>query len=83
MFFNYAHVPWLMKTMRKFDESTFPKPQEKLEMLKDTIDFFTTNGYKMVWNGSLCKPEDELFKAIQKVNSIETSKDIQQKVVLI
>ena len=21
--FNYAHVPWLMKTMRKFDETTF------------------------------------------------------------
>ena len=37
--FNYAHVPWLMKTMRKFDESTFPSPHEKLEMLKQTIDF--------------------------------------------
>ncbi len=64
--FNYAHVPWLMKTMRKFDESTFPKPQEKLEMLKDTIDFFTTNGYKMVGMDHFAKPEDELFKAIQK-----------------
>ena len=37
--FNYAHVPWLMKTMRKFDETTFPTPNIKLEMLKDTIDF--------------------------------------------
>lgn len=64
--FNYAHVPWLMKTMRKFDESTFPKPQEKLEMLKDTIDFFTSNGYKMVGMDHFAKPEDELFKAIQK-----------------
>src|SRR5574344_1235751 len=42
--FNYAHVPWLMKTMRKFDETTFPTPNIKLEMLKDTIDFFTSNG---------------------------------------
>ena len=64
--FNYAHVPWLMKTMRKFDETTFPKPQEKLEMLKDTIDFFTTNGYKMVGMDHFAKPEDELFKAIEK-----------------
>ena len=64
--FNYAHVPWLMKTMRKFDESTFPAPQEKLEMLKDTIDFFTSNGYKMVGMDHFAKPEDELFKAIEK-----------------
>ncbi len=64
--FNYAHVPWLMKTMRKFDETTFPKPSEKLEMLKDTIDFFTSNGYKMVGMDHFAKPEDELFKAIKK-----------------
>jgi oxygen-independent coproporphyrinogen-3 oxidase len=64
--FNYAHVPWLMKTMRKFDERTFPKPEEKLEMLKDTIDFFTSNGYKMVGMDHFAKPEDELFKAIEK-----------------
>ena len=64
--FNYAHVPWLMKTMRKFNKSTFPKPETKLEMLKDTIDFFTTNGYKMVGMDHFAKPEDELFKAIEK-----------------
>ena len=64
--FNYAHVPWLMKTMRKFDESTFPKPEIKLEMLKGTIDFFTSNGYKMVGMDHFAKPEDELFKAIEK-----------------
>ena len=64
--FNYAHVPWLMKTMRKFDETTFPSPAEKLEMLKDTIDFFTSNGYKMVGMDHFAKPEDELFKAIEK-----------------
>jgi oxygen-independent coproporphyrinogen-3 oxidase len=64
--FNYAHVPWLMKTMRKFDESTFAPPTEKLEILKDTIDFFTTNGYKMVGMDHFAKPEDELFKAIEK-----------------
>lgn len=64
--FNYAHVPWLMKTMRKFDETTFAPPSEKLEILKDTIEFFTTNGYKMVGMDHFAKPEDELFKAIEK-----------------
>ena len=78
--FNYAHVPWLMKTMRKFDETTFPKPQEKLEMLKDTIDFFTANGYKMVGMDHFAKPQDELFKAIEKgLNYIEISKDTLQR----
>ena len=64
--FNYAHVPWLMKTMRKFDESTFAPAAEKLEILKDTIEFFTNNGYKMVGMDHFAKPEDELFKAIEK-----------------
>lgn len=64
--FNYAHVPWLMKTMRKFDETTFAPPSEKLEILKETIEFFTTNGYKMVGMDHFAKPEDELFKAINK-----------------
>ena len=52
--------------MRKFDESTFSPPSEKLEILKDSIDFFTTNGYKMVGMDHFAKPEDELFKAIEK-----------------
>ncbi|RXJ98403.1 oxygen-independent coproporphyrinogen III oxidase [Arcobacter sp. CECT 8986] len=64
--FNYAHVPWLMKTMRKFDESTFAPASEKLVILKDTIDFFTSNGYQMVGMDHFAKPEDELFKAIKK-----------------
>ncbi len=68
-----------MKTMRKFDESTFAPPTEKLEILKDTIDFFTSNGYKMVGMDHFAKPEDELFKAIQKANFIEIFKVIQQK----
>ena len=64
--FNYAHVPWMMKTQRKFDETTFAPPSEKLEILKDTIDFFTTNGYTMVGMDHFAKPQDELFQAIEK-----------------
>ncbi len=64
--FNYAHVPWMMKTQRKFDETTFAPPSTKLEILKDTIEFFESNGYKMVGMDHFAKPEDELFKAIEK-----------------
>jgi oxygen-independent coproporphyrinogen-3 oxidase len=64
--FNYAHVPWMMKTQRKFDESTFAPPSTKLEILKDTISFFNQNGYNMVGMDHFAKPNDELFKAIKK-----------------
>ncbi len=64
--FNYAHVPWMKKTMRKIDETTLPNPSTKLEILKYTIDYLTSNGYKMIGMDHFAKPEDELFKAIEK-----------------
>ncbi len=64
--FNYAHVPWLKKTMRKFDETTLPSPATKLEIFKYTIDFLTSHGYKMIGMDHFAKPEDELFGAIAK-----------------
>ena len=64
--FNYAHVPWLMRTMRKFDETTLPTPDVKLQIFKHTIDFFENRGYKMVGMDHFAKPQDELFGAIEK-----------------
>ncbi len=64
--FNYAHVPWLKKTMRKIDETTLPTPDVKLNILKYTIDFFENNGYKMIGMDHFAKPDDELFLAIDK-----------------
>ena len=64
--FNYAHVPWMKKTMRKIDETTLPTPAQKLEIMQYTIDFLTSNGYKMIGMDHFAKPQDELFKAIEK-----------------
>jgi len=64
--FNYAHVPWLIRTMRKFDETTLPEPEEKLKIFRYTIDFFESNGYKMIGMDHFAKPTDELFAAIEK-----------------
>ena len=64
--FNYAHVPWMKKTMRKIDETTLPLPDEKLQIMQYTIDFLTSNGYKMIGMDHFAKPKDELFKAIEK-----------------
>ena len=64
--FNYAHVPWLKKTMRKFDETTLPSPDVKLRIFRHTIDYLTNEGYKMVGMDHFAKPDDELFGAIAK-----------------
>ena len=62
--FNYAHVPWIKKSMRKFDEATLPSPKTKLEILKYTAEFFIKNGYKMIGMDHFAKPCDELFAAL-------------------
>ncbi len=64
--FNYAHVPWMKKTMRKIDETTLPHPSVKLEIMKYTIDYMVSNGYKMIGMDHFAKPDDELFLAIDK-----------------
>jgi len=64
--FNYAHVPWLKKTMRKIDETTLPQPDVKLQIMQYTIDFMEKHGYKMIGMDHFAKPDDELFKAIKK-----------------
>ncbi|MDR0579283.1 MAG: oxygen-independent coproporphyrinogen III oxidase [Campylobacteraceae bacterium] len=64
--FNYAHVPWMKKTMRKFDETTLPCPKEKLLIMRHTIDFLESNGYVMIGMDHFAKPKDELFLAIEK-----------------
>jgi oxygen-independent coproporphyrinogen-3 oxidase len=64
--FNYAHVPWLKKTMRKIDETTLPLPAEKLAIMRYTIDYMEEQGYKMIGMDHFAKPQDELFKAISK-----------------
>ncbi|MCI6217615.1 MAG: oxygen-independent coproporphyrinogen III oxidase [Helicobacter sp.] len=61
--FNYAHVPWLKKTMRKIDGSTLPPPQEKLHILQESITKLASNGYEMIGMDHFAKKDDELYKA--------------------
>lgn len=63
--FNYAHVPWLKKNMRKFDENTLPSPDIKLQILEFCEKFLSENGYKMIGMDHFAKEDDELFKALK------------------
>ena len=62
--FNYAHVPWMKKTMRKIDETTLPEPEEKLLIMQTAIEMFAQAGYKMIGMDHFAKPEDELCRAL-------------------
>ncbi|RAX54756.1 oxygen-independent coproporphyrinogen III oxidase [Helicobacter sp. 16-1353] len=64
--FNYAHVPWIKKTMRKIDENLLPPPSDKLSILKYTIEYLSQNGYKMIGMDHFALESDELYKASLK-----------------
>lgn len=61
--FNYAHVPWIKKTMRNIDETTLPNPAQKLEILKNTIAFLQSHHYAMIGMDHFAKQSDELYLA--------------------
>ena len=61
--FNYAHLPWMKKTMRKIDETTLPTPAQKLEILKNTIAFLQGREYGMIGMDHFAKKSDELYLA--------------------
>ncbi len=64
--FNYAHVPWMKKSMRKIDETTLPHPSVKLAIMRYTIDYLESHGYKMIGMDHFAKPDDELLLDIEK-----------------
>lgn len=63
--FNYAHIPWLKKNMRKFNENDLPSPDVKLAILEFCENFLSQNGYEMIGMDHFAKADDELFKALQ------------------
>lgn len=63
--FNYAHVPWLKKNMRKFNENDLPSPDVKLAILEFCENFLSQNGYEMIGMDHFAKANDELFKALK------------------
>ncbi|PAF50075.1 oxygen-independent coproporphyrinogen III oxidase [Helicobacter sp. 13S00401-1] len=64
--FNYAHVPWVKKSMRKIDESALPLPSVKLEILKECINLLENSGYEMIGMDHFAKKSDELYLAKEK-----------------
>lgn len=67
--FNYAHVPWLKKHQNIIKTEDLPLPDERLQILKMTIEKLVAAGYEYIGMDHFAKPSDELAIA-QKNNTL-------------
>ena len=59
--FNYAHIPWLKRAQRVL--KALPTPEDKLAILKLTIEKLTGNGYVYIGMDHFALEDDELAVA--------------------
>jgi oxygen-independent coproporphyrinogen-3 oxidase len=58
--FNYAHLPSRFAAQRKIKDEHLASPQQKLDMLHQTIETLTGAGYQYIGMDHFAKPDDEL-----------------------
>ena len=58
--FNFAYVPWLKPTQKNIPQEALPPAEEKLEILKMTIEELTNNQYLFIGMDHFAKTNDEL-----------------------
>ncbi|MFP3873537.1 MAG: oxygen-independent coproporphyrinogen III oxidase [Thiohalophilus sp.] len=58
--FNYAHLPEMFKPQRQINAADLPGPDEKLAILKYSIDKLTEAGYVYIGMDHFARPDDEL-----------------------
>lgn len=68
--FNYAHMPHLFKTQKQINAAELPEPQEKLRILRNSIEQLTQAGYVYIGMDHFALPDDELALA-QKQGSLQ------------
>lgn len=61
--FNYAHLPSMFMPQRRIHEADLPAPEEKLEILRLTIERLTGAGYIYIGMDHFALPDDELAVA--------------------
>lgn len=66
--FNYAHVPWLRPAQKSFKDEILPKPKDKFDFLKKSVNFLIDNNYKYIGMDHFAKENDSLY--IAKENSL-------------
>lgn len=58
--FNFAFVPWLKPHQKLIHREDLPSPEQKLQLLKTTIETLTVAGYEYIGMDHFAKPNDEL-----------------------
>ncbi|WP_016951164.1 oxygen-independent coproporphyrinogen III oxidase [Anabaena sp. PCC 7108] len=58
--FNFAYVPWMKPVQKRIPQDALPAAQEKLDMLKMTIEELTGNKYLFIGMDHFAKTNDEL-----------------------
>ncbi|MCP4011355.1 MAG: oxygen-independent coproporphyrinogen III oxidase, partial [Proteobacteria bacterium] len=61
--FNYAHLPEMFKAQRRINAEDLPNPEEKLQILQNTIEQLSDAGYVYIGMDHFAKPDDELVIA--------------------
>ena len=61
--FNFAYVPWMKPHQKAIDADAMPKPEMKMEMLKDIVETLTGAGYLYIGMDHFARPDDTLARA--------------------
>ncbi len=62
-FYSYAHVPWMSKAQRLFNEDDLPDAKLKMQLYQRGKQIFTKHGYNDIGMDHFALPEDDLYKA--------------------
>jgi len=61
--FNYAHLPDRFPAQRRIRDEDLPDAEEKLDMLKTSVEMVTDAGYVYIGMDHFALPDDELARA--------------------
>jgi len=64
--FNFAYVPWMKKHQKLISKEALPTPEEKLNILKMSVEKLTGAGYIFIGMDHFAKPDDELALALKE-----------------
>lgn len=62
--YNYAHLPHIFKPQRRINEIDLPLPNEKLDILQNTVHHLISRGYVFVGMDHFAKSTDSLAQAL-------------------
>lgn len=63
-FYNYAHLPGRFMPQRRILEQDLPSPEEKLDILQNSVQQLLGYGYLYIGMDHFALPEDDLAKAL-------------------